>query len=251
MFFIALLGTLAAFAAAAGDGVVPLTPDNFDTVVDGSLPAFVEFYAPVRRLATASCHSFNDLLSIFFFFLTLFLYFPALVAFLPSFVSPAARPQWCGHCKALEPEYNIVGETYSKSDGVIVAKVDADAHRELAQRFGVSGFPTLKWFPQGSTTPEDYNSGRSAEEIVNFINSKTGLKKRVKTVPSDVVALTPATFDSIVMDPKKSVLVEFYAPVSPSVPFPPRLAHNDLARLIVAISWIAVVRPLQAAGPHL
>lgn len=32
---------------------------------------------------------------------------------------------------------------------VVVAKVDADKHRDLAQRFGVSGFPTLKFFASG------------------------------------------------------------------------------------------------------
>ena len=32
---------------------------------------------------------------------------------------------------------------------VVVGKVDADKHRDLAQRFGVSGFPTLKFFAAG------------------------------------------------------------------------------------------------------
>jgi len=34
--------------------------------------------------------------------------------------------------------------------------VDADQHRSLGSRFGVSGFPTLKYFPKGSTEPEEY-----------------------------------------------------------------------------------------------
>jgi hypothetical protein len=59
-------------------------------------------------------------------------------------------------------------------DGVIVAKVDADSQRNLGSRFDVKSFPTLKWFPKGSTTPEDYSGGRSALDIVTFINSKTG-----------------------------------------------------------------------------
>jgi protein disulfide-isomerase A6 len=28
-------------------------------------------------------------------------------------------------------------------------QVDADAHRELGERFGVQGFPTIKWFARG------------------------------------------------------------------------------------------------------
>jgi len=55
---------------------------------------------------------------------------------------------WCGHCKKLAPDYEIVGDAFAKfSSQAVIAKVDADAHKELGTRFGVSGFPTLKFFP--------------------------------------------------------------------------------------------------------
>lgn len=60
----------------------------------------------------------------------------------------------CGHCKRLAPAYEEVGKAYDNSDDVVIAKVDCDAERSLAQRFGVSGYPTLKFFPKGSTEPE-------------------------------------------------------------------------------------------------
>jgi protein disulfide-isomerase-like protein len=128
----------------------------------------------------------------------------------PAFVEFFAP--WCGHCKALAPEYEVVGSTFAKSDGVVVAKVDADAHRDLAGKFEVRGYPTLKWFPKGSTTPEDYTGGRSADDIVQFINDKTGLRKRVKAEPTPVKTLTPDNFEDIVMNEEAGVLVEFYAP---------------------------------------
>lgn len=56
----------------------------------------------------------------------------------------------------------------------MIAKVDADAHRDLGSRFGVRGYPTLKWFPKGSTDPEDYSGGRSADDIISFVNQKAG-----------------------------------------------------------------------------
>jgi len=141
-----------------------LTPSDFDSVVDGSKAAFVEFYAP-----------------------------------------------WCGHCKNLAPEYEVVGDAFAKED-VVIAKVDADAHKDLGERFDIHGFPTLKFFPKGSTTPEAYEGGRSADDIVNFINEKAGTKGRVKKAVSNVVDLNSDNFDSIVMDSSKDVLVEFYAP---------------------------------------
>jgi len=118
---------------------------------------------------------------------------------------------WCGHCKNLAPEYEILATTF-KHQPVKVASVDADKHRELGQRFGVNGFPTIKWFPAGSKDAEDYSGGRTAADMTDFINRKAGTSARVKTAPSAVAVLTPANFDSIVLDSKKDVLVEFYAP---------------------------------------
>jgi len=118
---------------------------------------------------------------------------------------------WCGHCKNLEPEYESLAQTYSKLPVKIVA-VDADKHRDLGSRFGVTGFPTIKFFPAGSTEPEDYNGGRQAADMADFINRKTGLKAKVKTAPSAVVTLDDSNFDSVVLDESKDVMVEFYAP---------------------------------------
>ncbi|KNE56196.1 protein disulfide-isomerase domain [Allomyces macrogynus ATCC 38327] len=120
---------------------------------------------------------------------------------------------WCGHCKSLAPTYEELGTVFKHATkDLVIAKVDADAHRELGTRFGVQGFPTLKWFPKGSTTPEDYQGGRSLEDLASYIKDKTAINARIKKVPTDVTTLTSSTFDEIVMDPAKHVLVTFTAP---------------------------------------
>lgn len=35
------------------------------------------------------------------------------------------------------------------------AQVNADSHRSLGERFGVSGFPTIKWFSRGKPVTTD------------------------------------------------------------------------------------------------
>jgi protein disulfide-isomerase A6 len=57
---------------------------------------------------------------------------------------------------------------------VIVAKVNADQHRELGTRFGVNGFPTLKFFPAKSTEAKEFNGRRSAEGIIEYIAKEAG-----------------------------------------------------------------------------
>jgi len=45
--------------------------------------------------------------------------------------------------------------------------VDADVHKSLGQRYGVSGFPTIKVFGANKNKPEDYKSSRTAQGIVD------------------------------------------------------------------------------------
>ncbi|KAL9975850.1 hypothetical protein ACROYT_G013059 [Oculina patagonica] len=118
----------------------------------------------------------------------------------------------CGHCKRLVPTYEKLGEAFDKVDDVIIAKVDADADRTLGGRFGVRGFPTLKYFPKGSTSPEDYSGGREINDLVSFIEGKTGVRANKVVPKSAVVDLDSSNFDSVALDKTKDALVEFYAP---------------------------------------
>ncbi|KAI5056425.1 hypothetical protein GOP47_0028732 [Adiantum capillus-veneris] len=119
---------------------------------------------------------------------------------------------WCGHCKKLAPEYEKLGSSFKKSKSVLIAKVDCDEHKSVCSNYGVSGFPTIKWFPKGSLEPKDYSGGRTVESLVDFVNQEAGTHVKVSAPVSDVVVLTPENFDSVVLDDGKDVLVEFYAP---------------------------------------
>ncbi len=92
-----------------------------------------------------------------------------------------------------------------------IAAVDATQAQSLASKYGVQGYPTIKFFPKGSTTPEEYQGGRTADTIVKWVNDKVGTTRKVKTAPSFVTTLTSDNFDQFVGG-NKAALVEFYAP---------------------------------------
>ena len=119
---------------------------------------------------------------------------------------------WCGHCKNLAPVWEDLAESFAfANDKVTIAKVDADEHKELGRRFGVQGFPTLKWFDGKSDMPTDYTGGRDLESLSAFIVEKTGIKvKARKAAPSAVETLTDQTFKKQIGG-DKDVFVAFTA----------------------------------------
>ncbi|XP_078439106.1 thioredoxin family protein [Wolffia australiana] len=119
---------------------------------------------------------------------------------------------WCGHCKKLAPEFEKLGSSFKKAKSVLIAKVDCDDHKSVCSKYGVTGYPTIQWFPKGSLEPKRYEGARTAESLAEFVNTEGGTNVKIATVSSSVVVLTSENFDSVVLDTKKDVLVEFYAP---------------------------------------
>jgi len=85
---------------------------------------------------------------------------------------------WCGHCKTLAPKYEVLAKTFADETDVVIAKVDADKHRALGERFGVQGFPTLKFFPKADKTPKDFNRGEE-QQMVDEVNKLTDSHRQI------------------------------------------------------------------------
>lgn len=99
----------------------------------------------------------------------------------------------------------------------ILAAVDATREQGIASRFGVRGYPTLKYFRFGETA-FDAGSVRDAGRIIDLMKDP---KEPPPPPPpdrpwseeegSEVVHLTDETFKSFLRK-KRHVLVMFYAP---------------------------------------
>ncbi|CZT47295.1 probable protein disulfide-isomerase precursor [Rhynchosporium secalis] len=78
---------------------------------------------------------------------------------------------WCGHCKALAPEYEEAATTL-KEKNIRLAKVDCTEEADLCQSFGVEGYPTLKVF-RGPDNVSPYSGARKAPAIVSYMTKQT------------------------------------------------------------------------------
>lgn len=101
---------------------------------------------------------------------------------------------WCKHCKQLAPEYESAAAEL-KGNGIPLAKVDATTNKELAEQYGVSGYPSLKVFRYGR--PFEFKGGRDSagiasymrlqqklpsEEVRSLANAKNAVKRTQPTV---------------------------------------------------------------------
>ena len=68
---------------------------------------------------------------------------------------------WCGHCKALAPEYETAA-TELKPKNIPLVKVDCTAEADLCQAHGVSGYPTVKVF-RGPDNVSSYGGARKSD----------------------------------------------------------------------------------------
>ncbi|VDO61419.1 unnamed protein product [Haemonchus placei] len=85
---------------------------------------------------------------------------------------------WCGHCKKLAPDYEKAAKKLRDEGSPIkLVKVNADAEKELASKYGVSGYPTLMVMRHGKRS--EYKGPRDSYGIVSHMKelAKPAAKK--------------------------------------------------------------------------
>lgn len=123
-----------------------------------------------------------------------------------------------------------------------IARVDASLEPELARAQGIDGYPTLKWYPvptdissagpptSETLSPSTYAGVHAAANLAAEVEARAGLvvgpatsssrsnsanlgNYRPYRAPQPAVqALSGTTFDAVVYDPARVVLVMFTAP---------------------------------------
>jgi protein disulfide-isomerase A1 len=116
----------------------------------------------------------------------------------PLTLFPVFAP-WCGHCKALAPEYETAATTLKEKD-IKLVKIDCTEEADLCQEYGVEGYPTLKVF-RGTENISPYGGQRKADSLISYMT------KQALPAVSDVTKTTIEEFKTA----DKVVLIAYFA----------------------------------------
>lgn len=75
---------------------------------------------------------------------------------------------WCGPCRQMAPEFAKAAKALSP--GVRLAKLDTEAHPDIARRAGIRGIPALILYHRGREVAR-LAGARPAGDIVAFVRS--------------------------------------------------------------------------------
>jgi len=104
----------------------------------------------------------------------------------------AADAPWCGHCQKLAPEYTLAASKLAEEKSTVrLAKIDAALYRDVAEKFSVSHYPTLKLYIDSIESFVCRLTERTASAIVMW------LKKRLAKYPANFVHSVQTAHKSI------------------------------------------------------
>lgn len=94
---------------------------------------------------------------------------------------------WCGHCKNMKPAYEAVARAFINEPDVVVAQMQADApeNKDIAMRYDVRSFPTIKFFPKNSTEWISYDMARTEGQFTVFLNEQCGTHRTASGLLDD------------------------------------------------------------------
>jgi len=81
----------------------------------------------------------------------------------------------------MKQAWEDLGTQFESSSSVLIADVDCTIEEDIAKEYGVSGYPTIKYFTEETGTDgEDYSGGRDIDSLKTFVEEKLERKCEVK-----------------------------------------------------------------------
>lgn len=69
----------------------------------------------------------------------------------------------------MKPAWDQLGDEYAGSSSVLIADADCTVQEKVCEKFGIRGYPTIKYFKDGDNDGEAYNGGRDFDSLKKFV----------------------------------------------------------------------------------
>jgi len=75
----------------------------------------------------------------------------------------------------MKPAWDQLSDEFKSSKTVVVADVDCTVHKDLCGKYGVRGYPTIKYFTSSTAADGDaYEGGRDFDSLKKFADESLG-----------------------------------------------------------------------------
>jgi len=114
----------------------------------------------------------------------------------------------------MKPDWDSLANDFKDSKTVIIADVDCTAGgKPLCEKYGVRGYPTIKYFNPPDEEGEDYKGGRSLADLKKFAESELGPGCSVDTLEncSDEQKKELETYIAMAADERSKMLEDLKA----------------------------------------
>uniref|UniRef100_A0A915ID79 Thioredoxin domain-containing protein n=1 Tax=Romanomermis culicivorax TaxID=13658 RepID=A0A915ID79_ROMCU len=79
---------------------------------------------------------------------------------------------WCRFSQLLSPVFDEAASQFQNNTNVIFGSIDCDNQAEVAQKYQISKYPTLKLFRSGKLAKREYRGQRTAGNLADFVRSQ-------------------------------------------------------------------------------
>jgi len=114
----------------------------------------------------------------------------------------------------MKPDWDSLASEYADSKTVIIADVDCTAAgKPLCEKYGVKGYPTIKYFNPPDESGEDYKGGRTLADLKKFAANELGPGCSVDTMEncSDAQKKDLQTYIDMAADDRSKMLDDLKA----------------------------------------
>ena len=80
----------------------------------------------------------------------------------------------------MKPDFDKLAGEYEASSSVVIADADCTVYSDLCQKYGVRGYPTIKFYKDGDKEGADYPGGRDYDSLKKWVVDNLEVQCEVK-----------------------------------------------------------------------